>query len=307
MKNRLSSKPIRFAIIALASGHLASAGLHAALLAYDDFAYETGSTLITAGNGNGGTGWFGKWSGGGIATVESSATAITYSSAGITYGGGNSMSISGSTGTQNAATRAFSETTISNGSDIFFSFIVSVTGGTAGQAISASSFISVSLLDSGFSTASDNGIILNGSFLGVRVANTTKSTTDTLLYGKTYLVVGRFSGWNETTKTYQQTSVWLNPVSTDFTDTASGTVVATTGYASISVATSTGTGSDGYRGVTLRTNALGTNVYLFDDLRIGTTWDDVVIPNIPEPASTTAALTIAALAATSALVHRRHR
>ncbi len=298
----LLSKSIRPAIITIALGHLASAGLHAAPLAFDGFAYATGSSIIAPDNGNGGTGWFSKWSGGGLATVESSATAITYSSDGVTYGGGNSMSISGG-GTQNAAARAFSGTTIKNGLDVFFSYTVRITGGTAGAAISSGSFISISLLDAGFSSASDNGIILNGSSLGARVANTTTSTTDTLRYGETYLVVGRFSDWDNTTNTYQQTSVWLNPASSGFTDTAFGTVVTTAGYASTSVATSTGTGSDGYRGVTVRTNALGTNVYLIDDLRIGTTWDDVVLSSIPEPSATAAVLGITALAA----VFRRRR
>lgn len=304
--NIMSFKSFRLATISIALGHLPVVGLHAALPAYDGFDYTAGVTILNtpAGSGNGGTGWTTNWTGSGLATVQGSSTAITYSADGNTYGGGNTVSVSGG-GTQNAAARSFSSSTLTTGSDVYFSFLVNVTGGTTGTAISSGSFISVSLLDTAFSTSSDNGIILNGSSLGARVANATQSATSTLNYGTTYLVVGRFSGWDNTTNTYQQTSVWLNPTNSDFVNTTFGTNVATTSYASSSVASSTTLGSDGLRGVTLRTNALGSNVYLFDDLRIGTTWNDVVLASVPEPSATTAVLAMAAFAAAMATRRRR--
>lgn len=283
---------------------LPTTGLQAAILAYDGFDYETGSIITpsSTANGNGGTGWTSRWNSAADnpATVVTTDKNISYTAEGVTYGGGNAMSVSGAN-TVRAAERVFSPTVVTTGADIYFSFVIQITGGTAGEAVSGG-FLSVSLFDTGFSAVQDNGITFSGANAGARVDNQTKNVTTALTYGTTYLVVGRFSGWDADSKTYQQTSVWLNPASDGFIDTPVGSIVTTSSYASVS--TDTGVGSNGYRGVILRTNSLGSNVYIIDDIRIGTGWDDVVLTTVPEPA--TAAFLSALGVFGVAMITRRH-
>lgn len=296
----MKTLPFRSASLALLA--ITAGTVHAASLAYDNFNYAAGTTA-NSGAANGGVGWYNAWSGSSLTTVVTTTTTITYSDGSVTYGGGNSLSISGGN-TNTAAARSFSSDTLTDGSDVYFSFIVRIvdtedpnkTGPVASGA-----FLSVSLLDTAFA-ANDNGIIFSGSSLGARIGGTgstyNSSVATALNYGTTYLVVGRFSGWDASTKTYQQTSVWLNPTHEDFIDTPfGGSSISTASYASVSVASSTVKGADGYRGVTVRTNGLGTTAYLIDDLQIGTTWSDVVMSTIPEPSSAAAVFGFTALVA----------
>lgn len=292
----MKTLPLRSASLALLA--ITAGTVHAASLAYDDFNYTAGTVINNSSSANGGDGWQGPWSGNSsLVTVVGSATTLTYNDGALTYGGGNSMSVSGGN-SQNAAARAFSATTLKDGSDVYFSFLIRIVD-TANPnktgVVDAGSFLSVSLLDSGFQPASDNGIIFAGSSFGARVGNINSTVSTSLQYGTTYLVVGRFSGWDSGSQTYQQTSVWLNPTHEDFVETSFGSKVAGANYASISSTTTLG--SDGYRGITLRTHEIGTTVYLIDALQIGTTWNDVVLSTIPEPSSAASVFGFAALVA----------
>ncbi|EIP98104.1 hypothetical protein OpiT1DRAFT_02554 [Opitutaceae bacterium TAV1] len=275
--------------------------LDAALLAYEGFDYTAGCTIVPNQDtsGKGGSGWTGNWAGTTVATVKATDTSVSWTSPdGVIYGGGNGMAISGGNTTR-AAYREFSSTLVTTGADLYFSFVLNITGGTAGSNVSGSGGITVSLYDGDFSNESDNGVAIRGDTVGVRVANATYNTKDALTHNTSCLIVVRFSGWNTTTQSYQQTSVWVNPGADDFINTPYGSVVSTAGYASWYVApvlaedgvTWTKTGSDGYSGVIIRTSNLDNKVYTLDDLRIGTAWDSVVITPIPEPA--TCALVIA--------------
>lgn len=289
MKNPGLLASARLALLAA----LASTSLHAALPAFDGFEYTPGDQLTSSNDsdGNGGTGWTNRWTGSGTATVTSSSTGISYTSGdGATYGSGHSLTFSGGS-TQNAATRTFLAENNTTGVDVYFSYIFNVTNGSTTGVIPTTSFMSVGILDATFAVAVDNFAIIGNSKLGARTNNTTASINTNLQYGTTYLVVGRIHGWDG--DSYTQTTVWLNPNSDDF---ANSSISATSTNAS--------GGADGFRGITFRTNALGSDVYSYDDLRVGATWDSVVVA-VPEPASAAAAASAAALAI--CLVARRRR
>ncbi|MDR1284273.1 MAG: cell wall anchor protein [Opitutaceae bacterium] len=270
----------------------------AAMSAYENFdAYAVDATLLD-GVGTGGAGWTSAWSGTGTATVAVSATAITKTIDGFTYGGGNSLAISGNSST-NAAQRLFANPQLTDGTDIYVSFLAQYTDGTSTGAVATGPFISVGLLDSSNSTAVDNFVLLNSANgqVGARVNNVSTSiaaTTYQLIYDTPVLVVARFSGWDAIENHYTTTTVWVNPTGADLGNTG------------ISVtATSTAAGSDGAGGLIIRTYNLDAATVLLDDLRVGTTWTSVVALSIPEPGS--CALAVASLAAAiTLLLRRRH-
>lgn len=270
------------------------APLHAALPAFDGFEYTPGDPLTSSNDadGSGGTGWNNRWTGSGLATVAATASGISFTAGdGAAYGSGHALAFSGGS-TQNAATRTFLATTDQSGTDVYFSYIFQVTNGSATGTLPTASFMSVGILDTSGAVAVDNFAVIAGSKLGGRVNNTTVSVNTALQYATTYLVVARLHGWDG--DSYTSTTVWLNPTAADF------------GNASIS-ATSTNAagGADGFRGVVFRTNALGDDIYAYDDLRVGATWDSVLAASpIPEPS---AAASLAGLGALGLSVFARRR
>lgn len=252
---------------------LAAGSLYADLPAYDDFDYTTNTTLASA---NGGSGWNSAWTTSTAVTVESTATTVSFTDGdGNVYGGGNSVAFSekaGSpNGSQNAASRSFLsvEDTNQTGDDFFFSYVINVTDSANASATGAvaGSFVSVGVLDSDFNVSNDNSIAFRNGRVSARGngAETSLAGAGGLLqYGTSYLVVGRLSGWDG--NSYNTTTVWLDPNSDDF------------GNSTISVSNTSTDGGDGFRGITFRTYQLGTNVFNFDDIRMGETWDAVVIP-----------------------------
>ncbi len=266
---------------------------HAALPAYDGFEYTPGDSLTSSNDadGNGGTGWTNRWTGSGIATVTTSSTGISFTDAnGATYGGGNALTFSGGS-TQNAASRTFLATNDTGGADVYFSYIVNITNGTTSGTIPSGSFMSVGVLDNSFSVSVDNFAIIGGSKLGARTNNITSSINTNLQYDTTYLVVSRLHGWDG--DSYTETTVWLNPTQGDFANTSvSATATSATG------------GSDGFRGITFRTNSLNGDVYAYDDLRVGTDWNSVVAA-VPEPSTSAALAGLGALCA--GFITRRFR
>lgn len=246
-----------------------SARLAAELLAYEPFDYAVGANLIGQ---PGGSGWAAAWTGSGGASVTISSTPAVYSLGTAIYGGGNNLRVSGGN-TVTAAARQIATTAFhAGGDDLYVSFVFRVTGGSG--ALVANRFTSWSSLDDAFSATVDNTAVLNLSGkAGARVNNQTQLIDAALNYDTTYLLVVRFGGWDGAA--YRSTRTWLNP---GFYD-ASATSAAVTA----SITQSAG-GSTGFRGINLRTNGLSTDVYHFDDIRIGTAWHDVVPKGAPAPA-----------------------
>ena len=272
---------LRIAVLATL-GSVAS--LRAALPAFDGFEYTTGDQLTSSNDadGNGGTGWTNRWTGSGTAAVVSTASGISYTAGdGASYGSGSALAISGGS-TQNAATRTFLAANDTSGTDVYFSYIFQVTNGSTTGTIPSGSFMSVGILDSATNVAVDNFAVIAASKLGARTNNSTVSVNTSLQYATTYLVVARLGGWDG--DSYTETTVWLNPNQGDIANTSvSGTSISATG------------GADGFRGIVFRTNTLGSDVYTYDDLRIGASWDSVVLTAIPEPSSVAAAAGLGAL------------
>jgi hypothetical protein len=257
----------------IAAGCLPLAFAQADLPTFEGFDYTNGSALIQSSgpDGAGGTGWNNRWTGSGTATIVTTDDAISFTDAnGVVYGSGNSVAFSGAS-TQNAASRTFTSSTNTTGADIYFSFIFQVTNGSTTGVINSGSFMSVGVLDSATAVAVDNFAVITSGRVAARVNNQTAKLLDTpIVYQTTYLVVGKLGGWNGTT--YNEMTVWLNPTLADENNT------------SISVTASSTTGADGYRGVIFRTFGLDSSgdVFHYDDLRMGSSWDAVVIP---EPAN----------------------
>lgn len=283
MKSTRLASVLRTSALALcAVGSLTS--LHAALPAFDGFSYTAGDSLIGSidADGNGGTGWTNRWTGTGTATVVTTASGISHISGdGAVYGSGNALAFSGGS-TQNAATRTFLSANDTSGTDVYFSYLLQITNGATTGTIPSGSFMSVGILDSSTSVSVDNFAVIAASKLGARTNNSTASINTSLQYATTYLVVARLGGWDG--DSYTQTTVWLNP---DHDDIATASISATSTSAS---------GADGFRGIVFRTNALGGDVYTYDDLRVGASWDSVVLAAaIPEPSSAAVAAGLGAL------------
>ncbi|MDP0497772.1 MAG: cell wall anchor protein [Verrucomicrobiota bacterium JB024] len=257
----------------IAAGCLPFAFAQADLPTFEGFDYTNGSALIQGSgpDGAGGTGWNNRWTGSGTATIITTDDAISFTDGnGVVYGSGNSVAFSGAS-TQNAASRTFASSTNTSGADIYFSFIFQVTNGSTTGVINSGSFMSVGVLDSNISVAVDNFAVITSGRVGARVNNVTERIMDTpITYQTTFLVVGKLSGWED--GVYKTMTVWLNPTIADENNT------------SISITASSTTGADGYRGVIFRTYNLDASgdVFHYDDLRMGSSWDTVVIP---EPAN----------------------
>ncbi|WP_043589474.1 hypothetical protein [Geminisphaera colitermitum] len=268
----------------------------AALLAHDNFdSYTLAESLKTQ---DGGTGWKGAWDSQ-VATTSIADKLLTYTLGDFTYGGGKSLAVSGANATS-AGTRDITSV-VTNGADVYVSMLFQVVqANNADGTITANHFTSWSPRDGTFTAASDNTLLLGSSTkAGARVNNQNKTITTDLQYNTTYLVVVRFSGWAEDAGggnfSYKTTTTWLNPTAADLTSTDSS-IVATI--------TSTAGGSTAFNGLQLRTNSLSTDTYYFDDIRIGTTWNDVVLSTVPEPATHALILALGALATIIALRHR---
>ncbi|MGZ0655696.1 cell wall anchor protein [Coraliomargarita sp. W4R72] len=276
MKNLIKKYP-RFLQSLVVGSSLVAGSLYADLPAYDGFDYTADATLFpdpATSDGAGGTGWTNRWTGSGLATVETSATVVSFTDGdGNVYGGGSSVAFSGGS-TQAAAARTFLAANDTSGADIFFSYVLRITDGVETGDIVNGPFMSVGILDTASSVSVDNFSIIASGQLGARTNNSTSLLSGKLQYGESYLVVGRLSGWDG--DSYNTTTVWLNPNSDDIDNT----LISTS-------STDVGGGADGFRGLVFRTASLDTTVFNFDDVSVGSTWDAVVIP---EPSDSSAAL-----------------
>lgn len=268
----------------------------ASLVAIDDFNSYTAGTDV--GGQNGGTGWAYAWTvGSGIDVHQVSSKTVTYTLGGFTYGGGNSLMFTGGS-TQNSTQRATFTSADKSGQTYYSSFVFTIEGPVGTETGTATGNNTISMLAKGdnFSATTDNALFINGANSKTQARNSDQlASVDTLIqYGVTYLAVVRYSGWDATAGVYETTTVWLNPTTTDEnTSEASITASVTTDNA----------GSEGFQGVAFRTYFTNSaNKVYIDDLRVGTTWDSVVIP---EPGTWALGLSAGVLAI--ALLRRRRR
>ena len=234
-----------------------------ALDAYDNFESYTPNS---AANGlSGGTGWTANWTAASSVTV--SDESIHYLLDTVILGGGNSLKIAGNA--ENVLSRT--APTGTTGADHYASFVFQIKGGEAGTNVSGNIFTGWQALDAAPSSTNDSiGILGSSGKAGARVANSSATLTPTLQYGRTYHFVIKYSGWNGSN--YTTTRVWLNPTAAD--EASSNAAIAIT-----KTVTTTGAGSSDFTGLRVRSVGLdATTYYLVDDLRVGSSWSDVVSP-----------------------------
>ncbi len=247
----------------------------AELIAWDDFeGYAPGTAINDKASG---FGWSNEWSSESQANATVSgdpADFLTYDlggAPGVTLGGGLALKLAGSA--ENALVRYVPPEL--GGRDIFVSFLFQIGGGTPGSAVSGNVFSGWQAQDAGSSVGNDSiGVVGLGGTAGARVKGTTTSFAQPLVYGRTYLFVIKYTGWEG--NTYRSVQVWLDPATTDeFSADATVTRVHTVDEADA--------GSNGFLGLRVRTVGLSAGPYqLIDDLRIGTAWAAVVGP-LPAP------------------------
>jgi hypothetical protein len=271
---------------------LAAPSARADIIAEDNFdSYTAGSSPADQ---NGGAGWGGGWVAGGAAAVltltDDSANLITYTLDDGTVLGSSTSGVTlvvSSTGTAtgldvNPSISRNIAGAVTDGSDVFVSFIfkyknTSVADG--GTFSSGNQMFQLFALDDSPSTNDASAIAGIAGQIGARVNNSNAVTSPqrnrfaaTLRYGQTYFMVVKYTGWNGSA--YRSVRVWLDPTTNDETTTDQTVSVVDNG---------TGGGSASFNGLRLRTNGLNTSrYYVFDAIRIGTTWDAVVgTPTLP--------------------------
>jgi hypothetical protein len=177
-----------------------------------------------------------------------------------------------------------------SGQSYFASFAFQVKSPNTGE-VTGNPFASWMPRDSSIDINNDNqGFTGSSGRAGARIGGGNPPTSGTLVnspltgeklqFNTTYFFVIEFGGWDVTEQRYTTSTVWLNPGTGDqFTTDASIKASSTAGTAV--------NGSDGFLGLNVRTVSLTADTYyLFDDLRVGTTWDSVVTQAIPEPSTT---------------------
>lgn len=249
------------AVAMLAIGHAV-----AAPLAYDTFEYMTaGATL----NGQkGGHGWFGGWKSQNAAKVSNDE--ITYTSNGITRGGGRSLEIAASG--DNVLSRNISAQPDLSGADYFVSFIFQIKDESETGDVSGEVFTGWQCLDAKPNTTVDNiGMTGFHGRAGARVNSLSKMMKAPLRYGVTYFLVIKYGGWNGLS--YTTTTVWLNPGKGDEGSDSANRIKV-----------SSDAGSEGFLGLQVRSFGLSeSRYYLFDDVCVGRSWQEVTDALTPQP------------------------
>ncbi|MEM1060303.1 MAG: PEP-CTERM sorting domain-containing protein [Verrucomicrobiota bacterium] len=257
----------------------------ASLLAYDGFEdYASGSTL------NGSNGGSGDWNAAWVANsaVDINGSGLSYLNGGISLNGGDrSFRVdASSSGTATLLSRSF-DTTGGSG-EVYFSFLFQATS-TGNQQV----------FNFGLSDDADinNAGTIGDPFssqpnLAARTRASTSDGTDDSGFsysnGTTYLLVGRFStDGSQSGDTWDQMELWINPDSL-VAGTADATIDRTAAISGAVIDT-----------INMQTSGFtGSQSFLFDELRIGTSFASVVVP---EPSS--AGLLLGA--ASFLVLHRR--
>jgi hypothetical protein len=262
-------------VAALFLGSCAAETCSAALIAYDGFEATTNGGLNTQ---SGGTGWTSSWSA--VSGIDANANTLSYSNGSVAVNGGSrATKIGATTDSTNAANRSFA----SQSGTVYFSFLFRADTGTA---VDTDDFISFMMNNDTVNTDSagigkpNNGSLNLGARVGTSNGGDTTDSTTALVAGTTYFLVGKVS---KTTTNYDRVDLFINPSSNIEPGLASVTDSAMSAFSTISF-------------FSLRTLTVdGTDNYQFDELRVGTTFADVVplaVP-VPEP-GTMIALSLAA-------------
>lgn len=252
----------------------AAPSVRADLIATDSFEDYTVGSIPT--QGAEGDGWGGSWSGIATAQVAAVEEAIAYSQNGITRGGGKSLKFA-KAGNSNTALGRLTKDTYKQ--DIFMSFIFKVNQTNGNLATSSAQYHWFARDAAQGLNVDTIAMVNNTAKISVRVNNSTiNMAADTLVNNTVYFCVIKYI-WDETAQSYRSCQVWLNPTAND---------ELITGNNSVSIKhTATGGGSSDYRGIYVRTyNGTNADAY-YDDIRIGTTWADVVAAaTLPVPVIT---------------------
>lgn len=262
--------PLKFTcLLALFAGATLS-NSHAVLLAYEGFDYAAAANVTgqTGGTGN----WNGAWTG---------PTSTTVTSPGLTYTGlttsGNTSFESNSASSGNR--RSWTGLDSSNGAELWFSVLLNSTA--------TGSDLRLFVLNADVTSGSDSGVgvNINGLAINARVNTSTSASTGlSLTSGVTSLLVGRLS-FSDTAGA-DAITIWLDPTLGGGTPGGGFTL---NGDFNSALFTNP---NFGYRG---GFGWLGS----VDEVRIGTTFADVTVP---EPAAFSLAL-----AGGLALLLRRRR
>ncbi|AWI09685.1 hypothetical protein [Ereboglobus luteus] len=270
-------------IIAIVSALAIAPCAMAKKIASDNFdSYTPGSTLV--GNKGGKGAWKSPWTGRSefvtITNAPEDVVTLTLDN-GEVRGGGNALKISGArTGREhlNVLERRIPEM---KGPDLFVSLLFKIknddqiAGGNDGKPITNTNLVQWFAEDDTHEFLKDLAAFIGWKGkAGARLAEIDEGSTmpERLVAGRTYHLVIKYTGWNKTKDgRYQWCRIWINPsVNDEYTQKKSIT------YARIG--RTAGYGSKGIRG--LYVNTLGLNdsgkYHLIDDIRLGTTWADVV-------------------------------
>ncbi|MEM1060555.1 MAG: PEP-CTERM sorting domain-containing protein [Verrucomicrobiota bacterium] len=264
----------------------------AQLVAFDSF--ETYSAGALNGS-NGGTGWTAAWTATANAAVQDvSGDSLTYDGGAFSIDGGDrAIAIQGSSNP--LFTRSFTNIAPGDSDEVFFSFLFRENNSTG-----SNDFMNFFVSNDG-DRSNSGGMGLtsasSGQF-GTRVTasgatNDTDLSTTTPVAAETYFLVGRFSrdGTSGDPLDFDLMQLWINPTTTDFS--LLGTADSQVDFSSLI------DGDISFFGARTVNILAGTEEYNIDELRIGTSYLGVLIP---EPTSGALFLGAAAL-----LAFRRRR
>ncbi len=254
-----SLRPALASVGVLAATLVCAPRAAADIIAQDDFeSYEVGQALDGL---DGGSGWTAPWAARSGGTISDQAVTLGG------HGGGKSLRIG--VHDDHALSRAFFPEINTDGADTFVSFLFRIEGQPAGTSFSGNVFTGWQAEDHEPHIGIDNiGYVGGAGRAGSRVNNVSTAITTPLLYGTTYRLVIKYTGWNGTN--YQTTQVWLNPGPND--ELSTNTAITTTTSTTVADRGSSGIGGLRVRGFNLN----ATTYQLIDELRVGHTWGDVV-------------------------------
>jgi len=240
---------------------LAQEELRASLIVYESFdSYTSGSNLN---GGAGGTGWTNTWTaptGTDGATITTPANYVNGSV--VVNGGTNALALGN--GSSSVSSRGFATQT----GTLYFSFLYTpVVGLTTGDFFQFMMNNDITTNNSGSIGDLNTGANLLGVRSGGTNGGTTVDSTFSTVQGTTYFLVGKFSktsGGN-----YNRIDLFINPSSDIEPGSADAFSTGDSGITSVAFFTMRSSGM-----------TLG-DFYNFDELRVGTTFADVV--PVPEP------------------------
>jgi len=269
-----SPTPSLLAVV-LAAVSLAANG-QAAVIATDSFNYTVGSNL----NGqNGGTGWSGSWT---ASTVSTSIVSggLSYSSGSVQVNGGSTaLQVGASASSDNASSPIVRQFSAQSSSDFYFSFLVSSPYGSPATNDDYFSVWLGNATPNPFSAANVFQAyerLLTGTTVGfgANAEGVTSNASYSSLPNTVSLVVGRITtgGPSGSGSNYDRLELYINPSSAVLPSTPDAAAnVASGGLASID--------RIGLRFALLDNSS---DLYLVDNLTVGTTFASVV----PEVRST---------------------